>query len=243
MSKMKNGNKNIKNEKNSTKPENSMKKATTLSICTLLLGMTLFTTEKALGAEMTINPDSSAALTAELLAFNAISKGNEISLEWKTASEVDSEYFTVERSEDGVTFEQVISLAGKRTDGSTSSYKALDKEPFGNMSYYRIKQTDYNGQSSYSSIIPVELNTSDNSVSFTSGLSNDRLDLLFLSENNEKMKILIYDDSSSVVKSQNYHPQQGLNTFRIDLSELNPGDYVVVTVGKDGKSKMEFTKQ
>jgi hypothetical protein len=93
----------------------------------------------------------------ELISFNARVLNEIVELEWSTASELNNDYFTVERSVDGETFEKVVDLAGKGTTNELHSYKTQDTEPYSGKSYYRLKQTDYDGKFEYSSLVLVQL--------------------------------------------------------------------------------------
>jgi len=93
----------------------------------------------------------------ELTSFNARASNDIVELEWMTASELNNDFFTVERSVDGETFEKVIDIPGKGTTNEQHSYKTQDTEPFSGKSYYRLKQTDFDGKFEYSSVVLVQL--------------------------------------------------------------------------------------
>ena len=96
---------------------------------------------------------SNAVLPIELLFFNAarVSGGN--SLYWSTASEINNDYFTVERSTDGVHFTNIAVVQGAGTSYAVLNYEILDADATAQMVYYRLKQTDADGSSSYSKIV------------------------------------------------------------------------------------------
>lgn len=64
-------------------------------------------------------------------------------LAWETESEIDNDFFTLERSADGVTFDKVTTVKGAGTKHSTSKYEYADEAPLSGISYYRLKQTDF----------------------------------------------------------------------------------------------------
>lgn len=99
-----------------------------------------------------------SSLPIELLWFTAVPFNNEIvNLDWTTASETDNDYFTVERSADGRNFETVTTVDGAGNSNSLLSYKTTDEKPYSGTSYYRLKQTDMNGEAKYSDIQVVHL--------------------------------------------------------------------------------------
>ena len=89
-------------------------------------------------------------LPVELLAFDAAYNGNSVDLTWTTASEVNNDYFTIERSVDATEF---IAIGTKKGAGNSSgllNYYSEDLQPLKGFSYYRLRQTDFNGNSTVS---------------------------------------------------------------------------------------------
>ena len=96
--------------------------------------------------------NGTAALPIELLSFSAELKNKIVELNWSTASESNNNFFTVERSADGINFEPVAYVNGAGNSNHQLNYYAEDPNPLTNISYYRLKQTDYNGEFSYSTV-------------------------------------------------------------------------------------------
>ncbi|MBL0100798.1 MAG: hypothetical protein IPP49_12800 [Saprospiraceae bacterium] len=69
-----------------------------------------------------------------------------------TASETNNDYFTIERSGDGVAYEAIGQIKGAGNSSKEISYEFVDEKPLSGINYYRIKQTDFDGQYSYSDI-------------------------------------------------------------------------------------------
>lgn len=97
-------------------------------------------------------------LPIELLSFTAVAVQEGVRLSWATASETDNDYFTIERSATGEAFEAVATLKGRGTTTSTSNYELLDTQPIQGASYYRLRQTDFNGVFTFSPIERVTVN-------------------------------------------------------------------------------------
>jgi len=97
-----------------------------------------------------INP-----LPIELINFEARVYGNEVLTRWSTASELNNDFFTVERSSDGLEFSEIGIIKGQGTSQQKSDYQFVDIKPLPDVSYYRLKQTDYDKKSSYSRIVSV----------------------------------------------------------------------------------------
>ena len=95
-------------------------------------------------------------LPIELLSFSAdVTKLDKVQLIWQTASEIDNDYFTIERSEDGYNWEEISIIVGAGNSNSLLSYQTMDNAPYPGISYYRLKQTDFDGQFTHSQIVSV----------------------------------------------------------------------------------------
>ncbi len=92
--------------------------------------------------ELKISP-----MPISLLNFSAIPDGNVVDIKWSTATEVNNHYFTVERTTDGTHYETVAIVDGAGNSDYTLSYSAKDENPVAGTSYYRLKQTDFDGKS------------------------------------------------------------------------------------------------
>ena len=106
------------------------------------------------------------ALPVELLSFKAVAQAQSVQLVWETASEIDNDYFEVLRSVDGITFTKVGEVAGAGNSSELLRYEFTDKLPLDGVSYYQLKQVDYNGMYEYSDKISVEWTSGEATDSF-----------------------------------------------------------------------------
>jgi hypothetical protein len=96
-------------------------------------------------------------LPIELISFNANLKSDIVELDWTTASELNNDFFTIERlNEEDDMFDQIATIKGSGTINEARSYQAYDFVPNIGKNYYRLKQTDFDGQFSYSKIVMVD---------------------------------------------------------------------------------------
>jgi hypothetical protein len=109
----------------------------------------------------TINK-SETPLPVKLVSFEANLNGDRVDLKWMTSSEINNDYFTIEKSIDAINWVDVITTNGAGNSNQAISYYEIDYDPTEGMSYYRLKQTDFDGQSEYFNIVPVkyEINSS-----------------------------------------------------------------------------------
>ncbi|MCO6500551.1 MAG: T9SS type A sorting domain-containing protein, partial [Vicingus serpentipes] len=104
-----------------------------------------------------INP-----LPIELISFNAIANNNVVDLTWKTATEINNAYFTVERSVDGNEWKEILTTNGAGNSNQLIEYFETDYNPLSGVSYYRLKQTDFDGKYEYFNIVPVKFEKNSN---------------------------------------------------------------------------------
>lgn len=94
-------------------------------------------------------------LPIELVYFNAHEFGGGVRFEWETASELNNDFFTIEFSIDAVEFAELTIIEGAGTTTEPQNYRYTDFSSHAGIIYYRLKQTDYDGNFSYSETVPV----------------------------------------------------------------------------------------
>ncbi|MDQ3047399.1 MAG: T9SS type A sorting domain-containing protein [Bacteroidota bacterium] len=94
-------------------------------------------------------------LPIELSSFTGSCSGGNITLEWTTATETNNDYFTVERSIDGLSWTTIQTVAGAGNSTSTLNYRFTDTQAYDEVLYYRLNQTDWNGLVKYYDVIMV----------------------------------------------------------------------------------------
>lgn len=91
----------------------------------------------------------SSPLPVELISFDVTSEDNEIHLTWQTATEINNDYFNIERSEDGEHFYQIGQIMGNGNSSVVNQYTYKDRLFIAPVEYYRLKQVDYDGAYEY----------------------------------------------------------------------------------------------
>jgi hypothetical protein len=94
-------------------------------------------------------------LPIELISFDAKINEDQVDLTWETVSEINNDFFVVEKSIDGIAWSQVLKKDGAGNSSQYISYFEEDLNPSIGTSYYRLKQVDFNGEYSYSNVVPV----------------------------------------------------------------------------------------
>lgn len=176
-------------------------------------------------AEITMGP-----LPVELLNFRANDTREGVSLTWSTASETNNNYFTIERSENGKNWESIFSIEGAGNSSQTLNYSHLDKLPLEGVSYYRIKQTDFDGTSDFSIVQSVNRKNKDlnNGVHIYPNPTTNGL--VFINLNNEELnEIEVFNSQGQRVTSKVTFSDSEDHVAQMDLSLLNKGIYLIKT--------------
>ena len=93
-----------------------------------------------------------APLPVSLTSFSAQRYEGQVLVQWTTASELNNKEFVVERSADGYAFVALETVAGHGTLAYRSTYSVTDARPLPGLSYYRLRQVDYDGTRTYSPV-------------------------------------------------------------------------------------------
>ncbi len=147
---------------------------------------------------------TNAELPISLLEFNAnVTSNKQIALSWITLSEFNNLYFTVERSTDGLSFSDVIKVDSKSNSANNQKYETTDASPCNGISYYRLKQTDVDGKSTYSKNIKVNIIPSEGELSAFPNPTTTILNLTIREAASKKLVYIIYTlDGKRIVEQK-----------------------------------------
>ncbi|HEY4936949.1 MAG TPA: T9SS type A sorting domain-containing protein, partial [Puia sp.] len=129
-------------------------------------------------------------LPITLISFKAHVENGEVELDWLTASETDNAYFTIQRSKDGLGWENLQKIAGGGTSSNTESYTAYDQAPYSGTSFYRLMQTDIDGKQTYSPIISINLENKNTDISIYPNPATDLIKISFPSAGRYEVSLL-----------------------------------------------------
>jgi hypothetical protein len=112
---------------------------------------------KAVVDNITVKAGATATMPVEVTNFNAIAAPDRarVELSWNTVTEINNDYFVVERSEDGSSFEPIDQIASLGNSTTTQSYTAFDAAPIEGIAYYRLRYNGKEGTFTYTSVIEV----------------------------------------------------------------------------------------
>jgi hypothetical protein len=175
-------------------------------------------------------------LPIELLSFGAVQANAAIHIKWATATEINNDYFTLERSKDGITFTTVSIIKGAGNSTNVINYSTIDNNPHSGISYYRLKQTDYNGNYSYSKITAVDYKGTESFDLnlFPNPTDGKEINMEIVSSLKDRIVINIIDIRGSIIYSNSIFVTEDTNKHSIVLeNKLAAGVYFVSAVSKN----------
>lgn len=170
---------------------------------------------------------NSQPLPVDLIDFTATKVGNTVDLNWYTATEKNNDYFEVQKSSDGLEFKTIGKVEGANNSVQSLSYKFNDSFLLNGVSYYRLKQVDYNEGFSYSKIATVNNVNNDLGVVITPNPATNQFRLVFEEDYSTELSYELLDLSGSVVLSGNIETQNSNSSQSINVSTLSSGIYLL----------------
>lgn len=166
-----------------------------------------------------------SSLPVELVEFQATALAfRKVGLDWRTASEYNSDYFVVERSTDGTRFEEIDRVVGAGTFEGIIDYQSFDDSPIIGTNYYRLKQVDFDGAYEYSEIRSVRFDGQGGQVKIWPNPASYSAQIR-LPDSFENAQLTITDMGGRVVMEK--EAGEGGGIYQLDLSDWKSGAYVV----------------
>ncbi|MCO5288150.1 MAG: T9SS type A sorting domain-containing protein, partial [Bacteroidetes bacterium] len=168
-------------------------------------------------------------LPVKLLMFDARPyKDKEIICNWTTATEENSDYFTVERSVDGINFEKAGTVKAAGNSNEQRNYKFVDTNPYRGVSFYRLTQTDFDGKTENFEKVAVNLSIPAAPISVYPVPAKDQVVIsVDPNVNLENAVLTVYDLTGRKMITQTVAQLRGLGTniFKLPLTSLTNGMY------------------
>lgn len=176
----------------------------------------------------------------ELLSFSgeAADEGNILS--WTTASETDNRYFTLERSTNGgLSFEHVAQVAGAGTSSTMRDYKWIDLNAPSGTAYYRLSQTDLNGNTEYQGGIVRIMRNNSSALGFAITQIapvpvRGETVISFTLPESQNVAFALYNATGQMLETRTLQGISGMNYIHLDMNKYSAGIYL--TTLNDGAS-------
>lgn len=165
-------------------------------------------------------------LPIKLSSFSGECKGDETYLYWTTSSEINNDYFSIERSSDGYNFYEIATKNGAGNSNIANHYHFIDDSNINSVFYYRLKQVDFDGNFSFSNTISTNCFTDNFSIypNPSSGTLN-----INIPTSNPINKIIIFNSIGQIIdKFKMNH-----SIKKIDISKYANGLYQIQFIGSN----------
>ncbi|MEL6971397.1 MAG: T9SS type A sorting domain-containing protein, partial [Bacteroidota bacterium] len=179
--------------------------------------------------------DFSAGLPVELEHFQGEVHKGKVLLNWSTASEVNNWKFAVERSADGKTWQQLGEVLGQGTTYESSIYEYTDYTPLIGANYYRLRQVDWDGSFTYSTILLFDL---QESIGSTFKIYPNPVSEILYFDLPVGEKVSLFNSYGQLVREENVNSQG-----RMDIADLPAGVYWLTTTLSGQQISQRVVKQ
>lgn len=160
-------------------------------------------------------------LPVELIEFNAIVKESIVEVSWITVSEQNNDYFTIEKSKDGIHFIPLVDVDGKGNITTLSYYSEIDDRPYQGVSYYRLKQIDFDGTTTITEIVPVKFGEPESVEIYPNPATN-----YFFIRGKDLEKATV-STLNSIGQEVALIPQIEKSIVKFNISGLKKGSYLI----------------
>lgn len=209
-----------------------------------------FIPPSTLGVNLTYNTaiiaQNNQPLPVTLVDFTAVKADDHSSrINWQTSSEVNSNYFEVERSSDAVHFDKVIThMKAAGQSATTLDYVTYDRAPLSGDNYYRLKMVDLSGKVEYSKTRKVTFDgLVREGISLTSNPVNSTTRLSVNSYVDQRLDYVITDVGGKMITGGSIDVTKGTGDYVIEsLSSLANGTYFLTARGATINSTVKVTK-
>ena len=178
-------------------------------------------------------------LPVELTSFIGRPKVKTIDLHWVTASETNNDYFKIEKSTNGIDFNELTKIDGRGTTTLESKYNWSDQSPNDGLNYYRLLQVDFNGDKSYSDIIVIEFEADRSQIQVYPNPTIQELNINLPENWDDETSIVIYDFYGNLINS--FTVSSGSLTFPVD--NIPAGWYRLSATNKSKVLNSSFVKK
>lgn len=179
-----------------------------------------------------IMPDN--PLPVDLAYFEArLTNDQQVALKWATATEVNSDYFEIERMSENESVEIVASVAAQGFSNFEQVYNAIDANPLSGKSYYRLRSVDQDGQEALSDWKAIELNSDRiKDLKIYPNPAVYDFNLVLTADQQKEGRLDIFATNGQKIFTKNITIQSGFNKFPVAVTDFPVGQYFVQLRGE-----------
>ena len=187
--------------------------------------------------------DNSTPLPVTLLNFEVDCENGFTVLNWSTASEINNDYFVIEKSTDAINFSPIATVQGNGNSNTVLSYTYTDETPNYAITYYRLKQVDFDGKFEYFNVV-VSTCTADENFNVNQLQLNDNVfGFTINTSSSEKLTVYLYDYRGRIISQETIVVNKGNNPISLSKPHLSDGIYMLNIVGEKNHFSTKVLKQ
>ncbi len=176
------------------------------------------------------------SLPIELLSFSAELEEEYVNINWITASEINNDFFTIEKSRDANHWEAIANINGAGNSNQALEYNYKDYDITDGIWYYRLKQTDFDGQYKYFSPVAVEIFPA-NKLDIIKAHNNENHLLVSLKTAGKNATLIICDMSGNILHTENVNDANHCQTVALTLNQTSPGNLLIFNLFDNNERK------
>ncbi|HRH59608.1 MAG TPA: Ig-like domain-containing protein, partial [Chitinophagaceae bacterium] len=156
-----------------------------------------------------VGDDCVGSLPISLLSFTAaVQADGSVAVYWSTATELNNDYFLIEKSKDGSHYNSLTKVAASNTPATKNDYKVLDKYPVNGLNYYRLTQVDKDGKSFLSGVRTVNITTQNTGITvYPNPLNGTVINIKLATPSVKKLNIQLLSLAGKIIYSGTCMPQ------------------------------------
>ncbi len=186
--------------------------------------------------------DESNPLPVELTSFEVSCESGKVAITWTTQSEINNDFFVLEKSYDAQVFFELTTIAGAGNSNVVNTYSVTDENPEAGTVYYRLKQVDFNGATTFHQIQATSCGAEVFSVTqFV--LNKNQLKFEINANENEGLNIYLFDSRGRVVLSKNHFIKNGSNVITLGNLNLSVGIYMLTIIGEKHRDSIKLMRR
>jgi hypothetical protein len=176
-------------------------------------------------------------LPVKLSEFKVIGNSGKVLLSWTTEQEVNSEYYQIERSDDGKSFHTIAIVSASGNSSVQLKYSYTDNDPLNGQNYYRLKIVDVDGKFEYSPVKNVNSAFSNSVLGVAPNPVSSMLNIAFSNPSKKDYQVNLVNRTGQIVYSQKFSGSLGKVNFQ--TANFPEGSYFIEVIDASGS---RFTK-
>jgi len=195
--------------------------------------------------QISVEYSGNTFLPIQLASFSGQVVDQRIQLDWVTETETNNHYFLVERSGDGLSYEEIGRVSGQGTTVEAQAYRFVDAEPLGGVNYYRLRQVDLDGQDELSKVITVNMDDNNTGLRLKAfpNPAQENIALQWFSSQTSEEGLIRLIDAGRGRELARYAIPNGSSQMEVPVSQLPAGHYFFQMEQQGERQTVRFVKK